>query len=180
MAKPPGKGNARRYQRIAGDKARRYKDTVTGETISRRQFTQRTKTKGASLERRASERRAAGVPNKLERYTNVLRSRQELEYFQTGKKRSLRTIQRDPEFRKIISDLRSKSNAARGAKARALTKLGLRDSTWTFAVGETPKGAVSDFRLNTQLAQTELTELEKMIRRSERSRQAVNRTGRIR
>jgi hypothetical protein len=171
-----------RYARIPKDPARRYRDLQTGAIISRRQYTQRTKTGGKSLEKRAATRRVEGFTNPMERYSHLVRARQELEYYQTGKKRPLGEIRKDPEFKKLVNDLKSKSRAAKGPKARALVKLGLRDSTWTFAVGDTPKGAVSDIRLQKSLSEMDVSALEKMIRASERNRESrrrVNRKGRL-
>lgn len=61
----PGDLDARNYQRIPGDSARRYVSTSTGEIISRRQFDQifRLPQQGyRSYEEKAKTRREAGVP----------------------------------------------------------------------------------------------------------------------
>jgi hypothetical protein len=44
------------------------------------------------------------------------------------------------QWRTIMRGLASKDNSARGAKARALVLLGLRDPDWDWDVGDTPEG----------------------------------------
>jgi hypothetical protein len=120
------------------NKPREYLDLATGRRISRRQRDQAVLTGGKSLERRAKERRAAGLKPHTERYYKLVGER--YEYLRSqGAKLTKGEIRKSPEMRELIRDLRTRNTAATGRKARALVQLGLRDETWTFAVGETPK-----------------------------------------
>jgi len=54
-----------------------------------------------------------------------------------GAKPTRETVANSTEWKRLMSDLKSKSKSARGRKAKALVQLGMRDSSWSWAVGET-------------------------------------------
>lgn len=72
---------------------------------------------------------------KVERETGIV-------YKVRGTKATLVKVDRakvktSSSMKRIVNDLKSKSNSARGRKAKALQELGRRESFYDFAVGET-------------------------------------------
>lgn len=120
--------------------ARQYRDTKTGAIISRNQRDKAVLPSRAggliSKEALAKSLRERGVRSHMSRYQTLIEERREL-LARAGIKASKREIRESGEMKNIIHDLRTKSNAARGRKARALVQLGLRDESWNWAVGET-------------------------------------------
>jgi hypothetical protein len=132
---------AKRYEAIKGS-ARQYRDTKTGAIISRNQRDKAVLPSRAggqiSKEKLAKTLRAKGVVSHIARPQTLWKERQEL-LKKAGVKVSLKEVRESKEMKDILRGLRSKDNSARGAKARALVQLGLRDESWTWAVGETPR-----------------------------------------
>lgn len=132
---------AKRYEPIKGS-ARQYRDKVTGAIISRNQRDKAvlpSRAGGAiSKEKLAKTLRSKGVLSHVARPSTLWRERQAL-LAKAGVKASIKEIRESKEMKGILSGLRSKDNSARGKKARALVQLGLRDASWSWAVGETPR-----------------------------------------
>ncbi len=119
--------------RLPGPKREYYVES-TGRTISKRSYD--TLRRGATNEAYAHERRLAGIPNPMQRYSQQLARLQQQKAKQgiIVSKGELRT---SAELRQLRKDLRTKSNSPTGRKARALVKLGYRDEQWTHEVGMT-------------------------------------------
>lgn len=76
------------------------------------------------------------------RNVKTKKGKQELKQLVSELKRTSptkQTVRTSEEMKRIMRDLKTKSNAATGRKARALEELGLRDRSWTMAVGDSPK-----------------------------------------
>lgn len=118
------------------NKQRQYRDVKTGVIISNRQYKKAVLTGGKSLEKFRQERAQRGIISHMKRYGSLVEMRQR-ELSSAGIKESKRAIMASSEMQQLIRDLRTKDKSASGRKARALVQLGLRDVSWTHAVGET-------------------------------------------
>lgn len=119
------------YEKIPGDKARRYRKVGGRKVISRRQH-------DALLARAHVEKQAAPASFSKERTQQYWKF---VKAWQRGTKSPLdaREVSRSKEFKEKYAGFRSKDNSPTGAKARFLVELGWRDPQATYAVGESPR-----------------------------------------
>lgn len=118
---------------IKGDAARRYIDTVTGETMSRRAAMKALE--GISPEAKREARIAAGIPSHMGRFNAIVR---DFKRKNPGEKVRGKAA---GKFKGVIEGLKSRDNTAKGPKARALEALGRRVKEWQdyYAVGDSPE-----------------------------------------
>lgn len=127
------------WERLPGT-SRRYRNIVTGETISRREYMKRVE--GIIPEAKAEARRAEGKRNPLDRYSRLAND------YRKQKAKELNISPKDVkirgdnptarELKELKKALRSKDNSANSKKARALVRLGRREADWPWDVGESP------------------------------------------
>jgi hypothetical protein len=138
---------AHNFAPVVGKGARQYLDLRTNEIISRRQRDSLIAGTKSVYERKAAENYASGRGNKMARYNALVHARQHLIETVTGKKPTLSEVRDSAEMKKIVKDLRATTgsgkdkrpdNEPEGPRSRALHALGLRDKSWSFAVGDTP------------------------------------------
>lgn len=131
---------AKRYVPLR-NKARQYRDTVTGAVISRNQRDRAVlpSREGGrvSKERLAKRMRERGIKSHRARYDLLVGERQEV-LRKAGVKASKREISQSREMKEILRALRSKDRSMRGPKHRALVQLGLRDPNSPYIPGESP------------------------------------------
>lgn len=115
-----------RYQRLPD---RSYRDTKTGQVFSRYAYDK--VIRGGKL-KPTTARKAMGRGGRyrklLSNYTKVLANKY-------GVKMTQKQVEKTAGFRQAYKDLHSKSNAAKGPKAKALEAFGLRDEGFPLAVG---------------------------------------------
>lgn len=131
---------AKRYVPLR-NKARQYRDTVTGAIISRNQrdkvvLPSREGGK-VSKERLARQLRERGIKPHTLRYGQLVELRQQ-RLKKAGVIATKREVRASMEMKTIIRDLKSKDKTMRGKKHRALVQLGLRDPNSPFVPGESP------------------------------------------
>lgn len=119
-------------QPIKGDTARRYIDTATGETFSRRAAMKIIE--GVTPEAKREARIAEGIRSHMGRHNALVR---DFKKNNPGEKVRGKGAEK---FKGIIKALKSKDNSKKGAKARALEALGRRSKEWEdyYAVGDSP------------------------------------------
>jgi hypothetical protein len=131
---------AKRYVPLR-NKARQYRDTVTGAIISRNQRDKAVlpSREGGrvSKERLAKSMRERGIKSHRARY-DVLVSERQAVLRKAGVKASKREVSQSKEMKDILRALRSKDRSLRGPKHRALVQLGLRDPNSAYPPGESP------------------------------------------
>lgn len=120
------------YERIPGDSARRYRKVGGRKVISRRQY--------EALRTREGIPRAA-APSQLTReattrYWHFVRAWRDTQMPDATR----RQVSQDADFKRELEAFRtSKDNSPNGPRARFLVKLGWRDETNRYQVGQTPK-----------------------------------------
>ena len=133
------------YEKLSGS-ARRYVDTSTGETISRREHLKRTQNTSFEKIREANiakDIRSGFTPtNRQSRYNKVVSDYKKSEAERLGIKPKDVKVRGNNEssnqLKQIVKDLKSKDVSAEGKKAKALVTLGRRKEEWSYAVGESP------------------------------------------
>lgn len=131
---------AKRYVPLK-NKARQYRDTVTGAIISRNQRDKAvlpSRGGGAvSKEKLAKSLRERGIKSHRARYDTLVAERQAF-LKRAGVKVSKRDVAQSKEMKEIVRALKSKDKSLRGPKHRALVQLGLRDPHSAYPPGESP------------------------------------------
>lgn len=144
------------WHRISGDTARRYRNDRTGEVISRRQYDERFgRAAGTTYERLAKQHAAqqrrvqklgpTGLPagRPQVKYTGPMNRYNELVSAYIDHKRAQgitltrRQARQSDELKRIVRDLKTRSDAPGSRKTKALELLGRRDPSWRFRVGDT-------------------------------------------
>lgn len=134
---------------IKGDSARRMIDTATGEVLSRREFVARAQREESYKQYVASHPREAQAESKghnfnryeaaLNAYVDKVNRSAAREGFSPISKSEAR---RSAEFKALYHETTRASvrrdRSSKGAWARALVDLGLRDESWDWDVGDTP------------------------------------------
>lgn len=115
-----------------GGSSRRYVDTVTGETISRRQFDKLNKPVSVSPDSFGKPVRHMGRYNKLVSDFIVQHKKD------TGVLLTRRQARGSNELKDIVKALKSKDNSKDGRKAIALFLLGRRNPDADYPVGGSP------------------------------------------
>ncbi len=120
-------------QPIKGDTARRYVDTATGETFSRRAAMKILE--GVTPEAKREARIAEGVKSHMGRYNAIVR-----DYKRKNPGEKVRGKGAE-KFKEVIKGLKSKDNSKTGPKAKALERIGRRSKEWEdyYAVGDSPE-----------------------------------------
>jgi len=120
-------------QPIKGDTARRYVDTATGETFSRRAAMKMIE--GVTPEEKRQARIAEGIKSHMGRYNAIVR---DFKRKNPGEKVRGKNA---GKFKDVIKGLKSKDNSKTGPKARALESIGRRSKEWSdyYAVGDSPE-----------------------------------------
>lgn len=120
-------------QPIKGDKARRYVDTETGETMSRRAAMKILE--GVTPEAKREARISEGVKSHMGRYNAIVR-----DYKRKNPGEKVRGKGAE-KFKEVIKGLKSKDNSKTGPKAKALERIGRRSKEWEdyYAVGDSPE-----------------------------------------
>lgn len=121
--------------------SRKYVSPSTGEIISTRQFQKGAHTQAGTSPSTVSK--GTGQKDdyraKLEAYHHNLNKGRAKDGLPAVSKKQAMS---DPMFKQLYADYkafrRDKDKSAKGRFARVLVDLGLRDSEWTFDVGETP------------------------------------------
>ena len=120
-------------QPIKGDTARRYVDTATGETFSRRAAMKMIE--GVTPEEKRQARIAEGIKSHMGRYNAIVR---DFKRKNPGEKVRGKNA---GKFKEVIKGLKSKDNSKTGPKARALEAIGRRSREWRdyYVVGDSPE-----------------------------------------
>lgn len=120
-------------QPIKGDTARRYVDTTTGETFSRRAAMKILE--GVTPEAKREARIAEGLKSHMGRYNAIVR-----DYKRKNPGEKVRGKGAE-KFKEVIKGLKSKDNSKTGPKAKALERIGRRSKEWEdyYAVGDSPE-----------------------------------------
>lgn len=138
------------FARIPKDKARRYKNAATGETISRWEYEKR-KT-GIDMREKARIRKAQGVISKTTHEQNRLNGF--IHSYKAKRAKALGVKPKDIKvrgqsdeavyFRDLHRQLKKLNKAEKadksptGKMAKILEALGLRDPEWQYPVGQSP------------------------------------------
>lgn len=119
-------------QRIKGDTARRYIDTATGETFSRRAAMKIIE--GVTPEAKREARIAEGIRSHMGRYNSIVKD------FKRNNPNEKVRGKGATKFKEVMKGLKSKDNSKTGPKARALEALGRRSKEWRdyYVVGDSP------------------------------------------
>lgn len=123
------------------DKAKRYLNKTTGERISLKEFQKRARgglTYGEYRKQQAAKGVAKKVyKRKIEQDLALYLERVNRTNKQTGlPEMTAEEARKQADFKFIRKALRSKDNSPTGKKAQALVLLGLRESYWTWKVGD--------------------------------------------
>lgn len=133
------------YEKLGGS-SRRYRDTTTGETISRREHLKRTQNTSFEKIREANIEKARlldyAPKNRQGRYNSLVADYKKNEAERLGLKPKDIKVRGNNEsanyFKELIKDLKSKDTNPDGRIANALVVLGRRKLEWAYAVGESP------------------------------------------